>query len=97
MYPIGDKLTHVRLKSFVNTINDSLYSFEDDHDMRSVMSKALQQVVLGVGDLHGGSFSILNSIYTLFYGGVLQVFQTALCWKRIKGKDVTKRTNRQNL
>ena len=71
VYLIGDGLTHVRLKSFVNTINDSLYSFEDDYEMRSVMSEALKQVVLGVDDLHGGGFAILNSIYTLFYGGVL--------------------------
>ena len=30
----------------------------------------------------------MNSIYTLFYGGFLQVFQTALGWKRIQEKDV---------
>ena len=33
LYLIGDGLTHVRLKSFVDTINDILYSFEDDYEM----------------------------------------------------------------
>ena len=46
--------------------------------------------MLGVGDLHGGGFAILNTIYTLFYGGFLQVFQTAIGWKRIKGSDIVK-------
>ena len=35
--------------------------------MRLVLSLALNQVVLGVGDLYGGGFSILNPIYTVFY------------------------------
>ena len=90
VYLIGDGLTHVRLKSFVDTINNSLYSFEDYYEMISVMSEAIKQVVLGVGGLYGGGFAILNSTYTLFYGGFLQVFQTALCWKRIQGKYITK-------
>ena len=42
VYLIGDGLTHVCLKLFVNTINDSLYSFEDDYKMRLVMSEALK-------------------------------------------------------
>ena len=90
LYLIGDGLTHVRLKSFVNVINDSLYSFEDYYEMRRVLSLALKQVVLGVGDLHGGGFAILNTIYTVFYGGYLQAFQTGMGWKRIKGSDIAK-------
>ena len=58
--------------------------------MRRVLSIALNQVVLGVGDLHGGGFAILNTIYTLFYGGFLQAFQTAMGWKRIRGSDIAK-------
>ena len=46
--------------------------------------------MLGVGDLHGGCFAILNTIYTVFYGGYLQVFQTSMGWKRIKGGDAVK-------
>ena len=42
LYLIGDELTHVRLKSFVNVINDSLYSFEDDYEMRQVLYLALK-------------------------------------------------------
>ena len=46
--------------------------------------------MLGVGDLHGGGFAILNTIFTLFYGGFLQVFQTAMGWKRVKGSGIAK-------
>ena len=90
VYLIGDGLTHVRLKYFVNVLNDSLYSYREDYEMRHVLSGALKQVILGVGDLHGGGFAILNCIYTVFYGGFLQAFQAALGWKRIKGSDVAK-------
>ena len=78
LYLIGDGLTHVRLKSFVNVITDSLYSYKEDYEIWRVLLRALGQVILGVGDLQGGEFAILNSIYTLFYGGYLQAFQTAL-------------------
>ena len=37
LYLLGDGLTHVRLKLFVDTISNSLYSFEDDYEIRSVM------------------------------------------------------------
>ena len=46
--------------------------------------------MLGVGDLHRGGFAILNTIFTLFYGDFLQVFQTAIGWKRIKDSDIKK-------
>lgn len=42
VYLIGDCFTHVHLKLFVNTINNLLYSFEDDYEMKSVMPKALK-------------------------------------------------------
>ena len=58
--------------------------------MRRVISLALKQVMLDVGDLHGGSLAILNTIYTELYGGFLQSFQTAMGWKRIKGSDIVK-------
>ena len=90
VYLIGDRLTHVRLKSFVNAINDSLHTFEDNYEMRWVLSTALKQVVLGVGDFYGGGFAILNTIYNVFYGGYLQVFQPPMGWKQIKGGGVAK-------
>ena len=71
LYLIGEGLTHVRLKLFVNVINDSLYSHKEDYEMQHVLSSALDQVIIGVGDLHGDGFAILNSIYSVFYGGYL--------------------------
>ena len=46
MYLVGDSLTYVRIKSFVTTIKKSLFSFEDDYEVRYVLSNALQQVIL---------------------------------------------------
>lgn len=66
LHLIGDRLTHICLKSFVDTIHHSLCLFEDNCAMRSIMSATLERVVLGVGDLYSGGFSILNSTYTLF-------------------------------
>ena len=86
LYLFGDELNHVRLKSFVDTINDSLDYFVDDYNMRSVLSNLLKQIVIGVGNLHGDRFSILSSIYSLFYGSFLRVLQTAMGWKRVQYK-----------
>ena len=74
LYLIGDGSTHVRLKYFIIMINNSLYSYKDGYEMRSVLSYDLSQVILGIGVLYGGGFSILNSIYTVLYGGYLQKF-----------------------
>ena len=40
--------------------------------MRQVISLALKQMVLGVGDLHGGGFATLNTIFTVFYGSFIK-------------------------
>ena len=42
VYLIGDGIMHICLKSVVNTINDLLYLFEDNYEMRSIMSEALK-------------------------------------------------------
>ena len=42
LYLTGDGLTHVRLKSFITAINNSLYSYQDDYEMRIVLSRALK-------------------------------------------------------
>ena len=52
--------------------------------MRRAPYLALKQVVLGVGDLHGDGFANLNTIYTVFYGGYLQAFQTAIGWRQVR-------------
>ena len=80
LYLVGNRLTRVQLKLFADTINASLYSFVDDYEMHSVIQNVLRQIVLGVVDLHGGGFYILNSVYSLFYGGFLQTFQTTMGW-----------------
>ena len=71
LYLIGYGLNHVRSKSFVNVINDLLYSYKEDYEICRFLSRALGQVILGVGDLYGGVFVILNTTQKLFYDGYL--------------------------
>jgi hypothetical protein len=54
------------------------------------VAKALDRLVLVVGDLHGGGFHFLGAVYSLFYGAFMQPAQFTIGWKRIKGLDVTK-------
>ena len=57
-----------------------------------MFKQALDKFVPVPGDLHV-SFHLLDSIYHLFYGGLLQAFQMALGWKRICCTDVAKSLN----
>ena len=42
LYLVGDGITYVCLKPFVDKINDSLYCFVDDYKIRSVLSEVLK-------------------------------------------------------
>lgn len=45
--------------------------------------KALEQTVFCAGDLHGACFHTLGPVFAIFHGSFLQVFQTALGFKRL--------------
>ena len=90
LYLVGDGLTQVRLKSFIDSIQEDSLSFREFYKESVVLSKALERVVIGNGDLHAGGFSCLGTIFSAYYGGFLQVFQYALGWKRINGLDIAK-------
>jgi hypothetical protein len=70
-------------------LDTSSYSFKKRYEMAQLLSKALDQCVALPCDLHGGGFHFLVVVYNLYYGGFIQPIQTALGWKRIRGKDVT--------
>lgn len=48
-----------------------------------MINKALEHMVMIPGDLHGLGFHLLNVIFLLFYGGLMQPIQVALNWKQI--------------
>ncbi len=86
---VGDGLSQMRLQAFKDMLDTSSYSFEKRYEMAQLLSKALDQCVALPGDLHGGGFHFLVVVFNLYYGGFIQPIQTALGWKRIRGKDVT--------
>ena len=74
----------------MGTIHNDSISFKDWYQDSLVISAALDRVIVGNGDLHAGGFSCLGCIFTLYYGGFLQVFQYAFGWKRVNGLDIAK-------
>jgi hypothetical protein len=80
----------MRVRSFYESINTSSINFRQQYKESSTFAKALDRLVLVVGDLHGGGFHFLGAIYSLFYGAFMQPMQFAMGWKQIKGSDVTK-------
>ena len=90
LYLCGDELTQVRLKSFIDVIQQDSLSFRELYRECVVLATALERVIIGNGHLHAGGFSCLGTIFTAYYGGFLQVFQYAMGWKRINGLDIEK-------
>ena len=64
-------------------------SFTTDYKHSRIILKALENIVMLLGDLHA-CFHMLGSVYKLFYGGLIQPIQTALSIKRIDYKKVEK-------
>jgi len=87
---VGDGLTQIRIKSFVDEINKSCYDFGEQQEALAMIKEALGQVINVTGDLHGGLFHFLSATYSLFYPCLIQPLQQLLGWKRICGSDVTK-------
>ena len=87
---VGDGLTQIRIKTFMNLIQNQTYSSMKQNKAVETMSKALAQVITVPGDLHGGLFHFLNAIFSLFFTSLIQPVQKILGWKRLQGKDVSK-------
>ena len=60
LYLVGDGLTQVRLKSFMDVIHSDSVSFRDWYCDSLVILAALGRVILGNGDLHAEGFSCLG-------------------------------------
>ena len=86
---VGDGLTMARVKSFEDHINNTCIGFAKRHEKAIMLRKAMSRVIIVTGDLHG-CFHCLMSVYSIFYGCLIQPIQTILKWKRIQGSDITK-------
>jgi len=85
---VGDGLTMARIKSFEDLLNKSCHGHEIRYEKTLMLRKAMSRVVMVTGDLHG-CFHALMSVYSIFYGSLIQPVQVLLRWKRIKGSDIT--------
>ena len=84
---VGDGLSAEQYRAFENSLREHP-TFAATYESVSEILKSLQQVVFLPGDLHGACFHTLGPLYTIFHGGFLQIFQTALGWKRLDANKV---------
>ena len=87
---VGDSLTQICARQFLDLVHETSTSFGQQHETTMMLQRALDQVIFIPGDLHGGGFHILQIVYNLFYGAIIQKVQTVLQWKQICGSDVSK-------
>ena len=87
---VGDSLTQMRAKRFSELIDETSTSYCPRHKVTQMLQKAMDQVIFIPGDLHGGGFHIMQVVYNLFYGALIQKAQALLKWKRICRSDVSK-------
>ena len=87
---VGDGLTKIRAKQFSDLIDETLSSYGPQHRVTVMPQQALDQVIFIPGDLHGGGFHVMQVVYNLFYGAIIQKVQAVLKWKRICSSDVSK-------
>ena len=91
LFVVGDGLSIDRLFQFFDdlmAISDAKTStFRAAYKQAMAITHVLHRVVPINGDLHV-RFHMLDSIFRLFYGGLLQCVQHRLKWKRIDGNDV---------
>ena len=85
---VGDGLTMARMKSFDELLNTNVMGHARQYEKAQMLRKAMSRVVVVTGNLHG-CFHALMSVYSIFYGSLIQPIQTLLKWKRIKGSDIT--------
>ena len=85
----GDGLSCERFRNIKDDLLKKSMSFTNDYKHTSIILKALENVVMLPGDLHG-CFHILGCVYKLFYGGLIQPIQIALGYKRIDNNKVEK-------
>ena len=83
-------VTQMRAKQLSEIIDQTSISYGLRHEVTTMLQEALESIIFLPGDLHGGGFHIMQVVYNLFYGTILQKIQAVLKWKRIRGSNVSK-------
>ena len=86
IYLYGDAKTVENMAKFVRDMQDRKISYSVANMQSEIFLQALTCVVELPGDWHTG-MNTLQSIYSIYYTGFLDQFQSLLYWKRIN-KDV---------
>ena len=87
IYLYGDAKTVENMSKFVRDRQDHKISYMVANFQSKIFLKAPARVVDIPGDWHTG-LNILHSIYSLYYVGFLDQFQSLLYWKRTN-KDIS--------
>jgi hypothetical protein len=82
VYIFGDCKSNDNFLNFVRNIQKRKLSHDETQAQAEIFLKALSCVIEGPGDWHAGQ-AMLQALFTLFYGGLLQPMQVRLGWKRI--------------
>ena len=77
---VGDGLTQIQAKQFSDLIDETSASYGPRHELTQMHQKAMDQVIFIPGNLHGGGFHIMQVVYNLFYGTIIQKAQAVLKW-----------------
>ena len=93
----GDGLTCERFRNCKDQLLERQATFNKHYEQISAVMRAVDRVIMMPGDLHGGGFHTLGPVYTVFYGGFIQVFQIALGYKRIDASKVEKSYEQSSL
>ena len=51
---VGDGLTQIRIRTFIELIESSCYDFGEKQEKTEMIKEALGQIIHVTGDLHGG-------------------------------------------
>jgi hypothetical protein len=76
MITVGDGLSQMRMRQYNESVDAAAsVNFRQYYRQSIVFSKAMNRVLMIPGDLHGGGFHFLATVYLLYYGSFLQAFQ----------------------
>ena len=75
---VGNGLTQIRIKCFIDEIKQVCYYFSEQQEVLKMIKDAICQVINVTGDLHGGLFSFLLDIYDVFYPSLIKPVQQLL-------------------
>jgi hypothetical protein len=72
------------MQNYSDLIDNDPKSYIWYHAQVEELCKAMDQTMIGLGDLHIQSFHALGPVYAMHHGGLIQTIQIVLGWKQIE-------------